>query len=442
MPSADARARISTAELLSIGTELTVGETRDTNAGEIARWLADEGVRVLRMTALPDDLPTVRDAFAAGLARADLVVSTGGLGPTPDDLTREAVAALCGETPHVDPGLERWLRELWARRGMSFPELNLKQAWLIPSAEAIPNGHGTAPGWFVQPPTGGVIVTLPGPPREMRAMWAEQVLPRLRERGFGREQVVRTYRLAGIGESQVADILGEGLLRSSNPVVATYARSDAVDVRISAVPEDPDGERPGRSAEELADEAEAVVLSGVGRYVWGRGAETWPEAVGRRLAHLGWTLATVEIGTGGTLAGLLGAAPWLRLAESMAADAPEAVPAASNGAEAEADRRRIDGPEADHLAELTERTRDRARADVALGVRVGARGADTGVDIVVVTPGATHRDERLAFLGGAQGRSRAALLASACLLDRLRDEAADEDLAGDPAATRTPPPHR
>jgi nicotinamide-nucleotide amidase len=391
------------------------------------------------------------------------VVSTGGLGPTPDDLTREAIAALCAETPRVDPGLERWLRGLWARRGMPFPELNLKQAWLIPSAAAIRNRHGTAPGWFVEPRGGGVIVTLPGPPREMRAMWSDEVLPRLRERGLGRGQVVRTYRLAGIGESQVADVLGEGLLRSPNPVVATYARADAVDVRISAVAE-ADGERPGRSAEELADEAEALVLASVGRYVWGRGAETWPEAVGRRLAHLGWTLATLEIGTGASLATLLGAAPWLRLAESLAQDAPEATAdrapeGATDAGEittpAEAAAReevttrgeaaasaRADGrppssgdapPEdspAPALARATSRIRARAGADVALGVQVAARGDDTAVEIVVVSPSGTHRERRLAFLGGAQGRSRAALLASATLLERLRWEAREEDLAG------------
>ena len=174
------------AELLSIGTELTTGETRDTNAGDLARDLTAHGVVVERLTALPDDLEAVTAAFADGLARAELVVSTGGLGPTPDDLTREAIAALAGETPAVDPGLETWLRELFARRNLDFPEPNSKQAWLIPSATAIPNDHGTAPGWWVARPDGRLIVALPGPPREMRPMWDGWVLSRLRERGLGR----------------------------------------------------------------------------------------------------------------------------------------------------------------------------------------------------------------------------------------------------------------
>jgi len=146
---------LETAELLSIGSELTVGETRDTNAGEIARDLDRVGVRIGRLTAVPDRLEIVHRAFVDGLARSDLIVCTGGLGPTPDDLTRESIAAALGETPVVDPELERWLRELWTRRGIDFPTMNLKQAWLIPSATAIP--IRTAPR-----PAGGSIRPMAG----------------------------------------------------------------------------------------------------------------------------------------------------------------------------------------------------------------------------------------------------------------------------------------
>ena len=311
---------VLTAELLSIGTELTVGDTRDTNAGELARSLTSLGVRVLRLTALPDDLASVTAAFSDGLSRADMVVSTGGLGPTPDDLTREAIAAACDETVVVDPATESWLRELWTRRGMPFPELNLKQAWLIPSAEALPNPNGTAPGWFVRRPGGGVIVALPGPPREMRPMWANEALPRLQAIGLGADVAARTYRLAGVGKSQVAELLGESLLRSTNPVVATYARVEAVDVRISAVGDDQ------RSAGSLVETAAETVLASLGPYVWATGETTWGDAVGARLGALGWTLAAVEIATGGSLAALFGDVPWVRFDEVIAGDAPVATP--------------------------------------------------------------------------------------------------------------------
>ncbi len=306
------------AELLAVGTELTVGETTDTNSGDLARSLVTRGVTVTRIANLPDDLPVVVEALLTALTRADLVVTTGGLGPTPDDLTREAVAEACGESVAVDPGVLAWLEGLWARRGHPFPGTNIKQAWVIPSATALPNAHGTAPGWWVDRPDGRVIVSLPGPPREMRPMWAETVLPRLAERGVGGDTDVRTMRLFGIGESQVAERLGEALLRATNPIVATYARHEAVDVRVSARAAD------GRTASDLADEAEAAVLASVGEFVWARGDTTWARALDEALGSRGWSLATSESGTGGALVTLLRDMTALRRAE-VALDPPGAT---------------------------------------------------------------------------------------------------------------------
>jgi nicotinamide-nucleotide amidase len=404
---------ILTAELLSIGSELTVGETRDTNAGELARSLTAIGVAVRRIQALPDDLAAVREAFEDGLARADLVVSTGGLGPTPDDLTREAIAALSGETPVVDAGLEAWLRDLWARRGMDMPAMNLKQAWLIPSAAALPNANGTAPGWWVERPDGRVMVALPGPPREMRPIWSGDVLPRLRARGAGADVSTRTLRLAGIGESAVADLLGEEMLRADNPIVATYARAEAVDVRISAR---------SAGAAQLVGETTERIRALLERHVWAEGETTWSEAIGEALAARGWTCSIVEVGTGGSLAALLGDVPWLRLAETLAVDAPAAAhhpdaesPAAIGYAAAIPAAGTTEGLEA-----LARNGRDVGGSDVGVGVRVRARGDDTAVTVVVVLPDRTHRERRLAFLGGAQGRLRAALVAAHVVLDEVR----------------------
>ncbi len=394
---------ILTAELLSIGSELTTGETRDTNAGELARSLTESGVVVARLTALPDRRDAVEAAFRLGLERSDLVVSTGGLGPTPDDLTRESIAAVCAETPTVDPDLEAWLRGLWERRGLAFAEINLKQAWLIPSARALANPNGTAPGWWVDRPDGRVAVLLPGPPREMRPMWLELALPALRTRGLGVEQAVRTLRLAGIGESTVADLLGETILRAINPVVATYARADAVDVRMSAVAQPAVGRRPARSAHDLLDEIEALVLAAVGEHVWARGSTTWPDAIGAELDNRGWSLATREIGTGGSLITLFGLRPWLIGSESARA--------ARSG-----DGRLDPGRSAARL-------RTDLGADVGLVLAVRERGRDTTVSAAVATPTRTIRRRSTVFLGGEQGRLRAALGAAALLLEVLREEA-------------------
>jgi nicotinamide-nucleotide amidase len=389
---------IHTAELLSVGSELTVGETRDTNAGELARALTEQGVEVTRMTALPDDLATVSEAFRTAILRADLTIASGGLGPTPDDLTRESIAAAIGETPAVDPDLEAWLRHLFDRRGLPFPEANVKQAWLIPSATTIPNDNGTAPGWWVDAPDGRVIVALPGPPREMRPMWTGWVVPRLLERGLGRDAVTVTLRTAGLGESMIAQRLGGLLDRGANPTIATYARHDAVDVRISALPT---GES---DAAALVAAAEAAVLEHIGDHVWGRGDVTWAAAIGERLAARGWRLAIVELGTRGTVLGLLGEGLGDRIAFA------EALPA---------DHRPAGGGRID-LGALAERVRRAGGAEVGLAVRALARGGDLAASIAIADPDGTHAERRLAFLAGPMGRTRAALLAAAVLHARLR----------------------
>jgi len=385
--------RLLTAELLSIGSEITVGDTRDTNSGELARDLTARGVHVLRLQALPDDLEVVRASLEAALGRADLVVTTGGLGPTPDDLTREAIAALVGEEPTIDPEMEAWLRDRFERRGMAFPEVNLKQAWRIPSAEALSNPNGTAPGWLVRGPEGRVVVTLPGPPREMRAMWYDEALPRLTARGLGREIVARTWRLHGIGESHVAELLGEELLRAADPQVATYARVEAVDVRVASS---------GPGAEDRVAKAGAVVEGQLGRYVWATGETTWAGAVAAALEQRGWTLAIVELGMGGALTALLGGLDGVVRTESTVAGDGE-----------------LD------LARLADDARTAAAADIGLAVRALPRGEDTAVSVSVRTPNGNRSERRLAFLGGSIGRSRAAMTAASVLLSALREPPED-----------------
>lgn len=399
-----------TADLLSIGTELTVGETRDTNAGDLARDLTRRGVVVGRITALPDDLHAVTDAFREAVERADLVISTGGLGPTPDDLTREAVAALLAETPAVDPGLDGWLRELFERRNLPFPDANRKQAWLIPSAESIPNENGTAPGWFVSVPNGvapgdRVIVVLPGPPREMRPMWDGWVVPRLVERGLGRAITSVTLRLTGIGESAIADRLGDALLAGRRPQVATYARNDAVDIRIWAHEEGNGGAGGGAGAAELVRATEERIVGMLGDYIWARGETSWPQAVAAALDERGWRVAAVEVGMRGALLALLGEGLGERLAfgETLLER-----PAPHDGHHAS-------------LEHLAERVRELGECEVGLAADVRERGGDTAVTVAVITPDGSHRETRVVFLAGSLGRGRAANAAAAVLLARLRE---------------------
>jgi len=399
---------LRTAALLAVGSELTTGETRDTNGGELARALAGSGVHVHRILALPDDLALVTAAFRDALSSVDLVVATGGLGPTPDDLTREALAAAVGEVPVVDSELEAWLRDLFARRGIPLLEVNLKQAWRIPSSTAIPNPNGTAPGWWVDRPDGRAAVLLPGPPREMRAMWFDWVLPRLRKRRLGDERVVRTLRTYGIGESHAAELLGDAMLRRANPIVATYARADWLDVRVTAVDEPPADGVPARTADAILEETVTGVRATLADYVWAEGETSWSDLVSSAASAAGVRLAIVEVGTTGTLGALLAEVPALeRSASAGPGVAPD--PAAWPVEEAALEAARSIG--------------------VAVGVAVGVAlvastvpGDGTRLRVAVAAPeaGVSRVHELRLFQHGAHGRFRAAVAAAAFTIEVLR----------------------
>lgn len=424
------RRRIGTAVVLAVGSELTTGATRDTNAAELAAALSGQGVDVVGIGLLPDRLEIVTAALEEALERADLVVTTGGLGPTPDDLTREAIAAVCGEAPVVDRRLEAALRRRWLRRRLPYPASNVKQAWLIPSARPIPNPNGTAPGWWIERPDGRLVVALPGPPRELHPMWRDWVLPRLRRLGLGARQVVRTLRTVGIGESQLAELLGEGLLRAANPRIATYARQDAVDIVITARDEPSRPGSPRRSARALAAEAEAAVRSRLGDAVWGTDEDTWSGVVGRLLAERGWRLAVVELGTAGSLLALLEP---LTVEGALARADVRGLDAESRGPNAETHRAVEPQPpielppvteaelpaEPVALAAHAEAIRTAAGVDVGLAVQLAPTGPDTAVAVAVVDPAGSCIERRTVFGGGPQARLRAAVAAADVLRRRF-----------------------
>ena len=396
---------IRAAELLAVGSELTTGETRDTNGGELARALSLRGVTVRRITALPDDLARVTAAFEEALADADLVVATGGLGPTPDDLTREALAAAIGEVPSVDPAQEAWLRDLFARRRIALPGVNLKQAWLVPSATAIPNPNGTAPGWWVDRPDGRIAVLLPGPPRELRAMWRDWVLPRLVERGLGDGRIVRTLRTYGIGESHVAELLGEPMLRAANPVVATYARADWLDVRISAVDGTDAEGRVTRPAADVLRTAEAGIREILAGHVLTEGDTSWADLVTDATTREGVRFAIVEAGTHGSLGALLADVPSL---EREVAHGPAvALDVAA-------------WPVEDEAVAIA---RD-SGVEIGLALVAHTDGTQTLLRAAVAAPDAGWSrvlDLRL-FQHGAHGRFRAGVAAAAFLVEVLGEE--------------------
>ncbi|HOY67537.1 MAG TPA: competence/damage-inducible protein A [Candidatus Ozemobacteraceae bacterium] len=295
-----------TAEIVSVGTELLLGELVDTNAAWIAGELRRLGYYVYYKTTVGDNRERLAETIGRAFLRADLVVTSGGLGPTDDDLTREAIADVCGAVPREDAEQLRRLEELFAARKRQMPAVNRKQAWLIPGARPLENPIGTAPGWWVEK-DGRTIVAMPGPPHEMKRMWNEQVKPAL-PRGTA---VLwdTTLHTVGIGEGNVAELLAE-FTGNANPSVATYARRHGVDVRVAA----------GAASLDIARELAAPVLAEVerriGRFVCSRDDETIAQAIGARLLAAGHRLAVMESVTGGLVADLLtdtpGASEWLQ----------------------------------------------------------------------------------------------------------------------------------
>lgn len=281
------------AEIISCGTELLLGQITDTNATYLAQHLAALGIDLYYVSQVGDNLERIVETLKRAWQRSDLIVMTGGLGPTEDDLTRESISALLGETMQIDPEQEATLRARFAHANMPMLERNMKQATLIPSAQGLANPAGSAPGWWVEKDN-HIIVAMPGVPREMYRMWEEEVVPRL-SKHTGGLIFTRLLRVYGLGESLVEELLGS-LIHNTNPTIATYAKSDAVDVRISAKAED------SEKASQLVAEMEERARQVLGNHVFGIEGDTLASVVGKQLQERYQTLSVMESLTGGLLA--------------------------------------------------------------------------------------------------------------------------------------------
>lgn len=280
------------AEILSCGTELLLGHITDTNATYLAQSLPTLGIDLYFVSQVGDNQGRIVETLQRAWERSDLIIMTGGLGPTEDDLARESISALLGETMQVTPTLEVELRAKFASMRAPMPERNVKQATLIPSAQAIPNPVGTAPGWWVEKDN-HIIMAMPGVPREMYRMWENEVMPRLSSHTGG-VIFTRILRVAGLGESTVEEKLGS-LIHSTNPTLATYAKNDAIDVRVTA--------KAARKEEAVqqVDEIEVRVREILGNAVFGVDKDTLASVVGDLLQSRNQTLGVMESLTGGLL---------------------------------------------------------------------------------------------------------------------------------------------
>ncbi len=289
------------AEILCVGTELLLGQIIDTNAAYIAQGLSRAGVDIYRKQTVGDNLERIAEAIRAALSRADVLVITGGLGPTNDDLTREAIARAFDVSLEHHEELAVPLRAMFARRKIPMSEINLRQAQLPQGANALHNSCGTAPGVFMAR-DGKMVFAVPGVPREMKAMLDHEIIPILLESSSGERQIIvnRVLRTTGIGESNLAAPIEDILTTSQNPTVAPLLFGQTeVHLRLTAKARDE------AEAKVLLDEREAQIRARVGDFIFGVDDETMAAVVLRELKARGKTLAIAESVTGGLLASQL-----------------------------------------------------------------------------------------------------------------------------------------
>lgn len=280
------------AEIFSIGAELLLGEIVDTNSVYLSNKLRDLGIFVYQRLTIGDNLARLTQAIKDGLERADIVILSGGLGPTDDDVTREAICQVVDEEPNIDPQLLSDLKDRFNSRKRPMPENNLKQAWIIPSATAITNPVGTAPGWFVKK-NKKIIIAMPGPPHEMSLMWEEQVAPKLPKPKT--KLYHRTIHTVGIGESHLCQLISE-FTQLENPGIGTYARKNGVDIRVGATA------KTLKEARAIADPVIEEIGERLLPYIYGYDDETLESALVKLFGQSKYSYSVVEQGTDGILA--------------------------------------------------------------------------------------------------------------------------------------------
>ena len=281
---------MSVCEILSVGTEILLGDILNTNSKYLSVQLAKLGISVLRHTTVGDNPERLAAALRTALERSDIVIATGGLGPTADDITRDVCCDVMGFEMRLDNAIAEKIRGYFNSKGLEMPETNLRQAYVPVGGEVFTNNHGTAPGLGLKK-DGKCVVMLPGPPYEMAPMYHESVVDYLREYSDG-AIVSHTVRTMGIGESAMAELCAD-LLENENPTVAPYAKKGEALLRVTAKGENEE------DAEKLCKPVIDEVCKRLGNYVYGIDSESIEQRVVELLKENSLTLATAESCTAG-----------------------------------------------------------------------------------------------------------------------------------------------
>jgi nicotinamide-nucleotide amidase len=286
-------------ELLTIGTELLLGQIVDTNASWMAQRLAEAGIDVFYKSTVGDNWGRIEAAIRLAMSRADVLIMTGGLGPTEDDLTREVLAAVLNRPLRLDQAVLQHIEERFARRRVAMAENNRKQAMVPEGAEVLHNPRGTAPGLLLKS-DGRVLVCMPGVPSEMKPMMLDQVIPKIRDVFGIRSRIVsRVLKACGISESTLDQRIGDYFREMRNPTIGVLAHMGEIHVRLTCKGEDP------AEIARLLDDLEVKIRERLGHLIFGRDDERLEAVVGKLLRERAATLALAESCTGGLIASRL-----------------------------------------------------------------------------------------------------------------------------------------
>ena len=281
------------AEIISVGTELLLGETIDTNSNFLANEFPTLGIDLLWTTQVGDNFNRLEEIIRTAIQRSDIIFMTGGLGPTEDDITRETLALALNETMIIDKNQEKKLRNFFASRDRQFPEKNIKQASIIKSAEFLDNPVGTAPGWWIKK-NNFQIILMPGPPSEMKTMWFGQI----KERLLNKSQdvlVKKIIKTSTLGESNINEMI-ESFLHGENPSVGIYVKKDGVSIRIAAKAKNQD------IAYKMIKPIEIQIKDILDTYIWGEDDQKFAQVIQKVMNQHDLTLGIIESASGGNLA--------------------------------------------------------------------------------------------------------------------------------------------
>jgi nicotinamide-nucleotide amidase len=286
------------ASIISIGNELLSGQTVSTNAAYLGEQLLSIGIPVVSTYIIGDDIESIVRSFNLACNDADFIVATGGLGPTDDDLTRQALAKLLGSELQLQEDLLETIQSFFTSRNRQMSSTNKNQAYIPVGAKALANNLGTAPG--IRAEVGGkLLFALPGVPSEMKQMFEKLVLPELRRIASGQAVVIRKLRCFGTGESNIAELIGPLMQRGRNPLVNCTASCGVITLTIIATAKDKD------KAGQMIEKDEKFLRTKLGDLVYGTDAQTLAGVVGEKLAQQKQTVAVAESCTGGCIAKLL-----------------------------------------------------------------------------------------------------------------------------------------